>query len=44
MIADKIEGGEVPDSGHFVPEEQTEWLADRLLTFFSSVDANHGKR
>jgi pimeloyl-ACP methyl ester carboxylesterase len=44
IIADRIEGGEVPDSGHFVPEEQTEWLADRLLTFFSSVDAGHGKR
>jgi pimeloyl-ACP methyl ester carboxylesterase len=26
----------VPDCGHFVPEEQPEWLLDRLTTFFGA--------
>ena len=31
--ASKIEGEVVPDCGHFIPEEQPEWLARRLVEF-----------
>lgn len=34
LIADRVQGGTIPDSGHFVAEEQPELLARRLLDFF----------
>jgi pimeloyl-ACP methyl ester carboxylesterase len=37
-IADLVEGGAIEDCGHFLPEEQPEVLARRLLAFF----AKHG--
>jgi len=33
-IATDVRGGVVPDCGHFIPEEQPELLAARLLEFF----------
>ena len=33
-IATDVQGGVVPDCGHFIPEEQPEMLAARLLEFF----------
>ncbi len=33
-IATNVRGGVVPDCGHFIPEEQPELLAARLLEFF----------
>jgi pimeloyl-ACP methyl ester carboxylesterase len=36
MIADDVRGGVVPDSGHFIPEEQPGVLARELLAFFSA--------
>ncbi len=33
-IATNVRGGVVPDCGHFIPEEQPETLAARLLEFF----------
>jgi pimeloyl-ACP methyl ester carboxylesterase len=35
-IATDVRGGVIPDSGHFIPEEQPELLAARLLEFFSA--------
>jgi pimeloyl-ACP methyl ester carboxylesterase len=32
-VADQVEGGSVPDCGHFIPEEKPEELAERLRTF-----------
>ncbi|WP_433732648.1 alpha/beta fold hydrolase [Nocardia sp. CA-129566] len=31
--ADDMRLESIPECGHFVPEEQPQWLADRLLTF-----------
>ena len=33
-IAGNVRGGEIAESGHFIPEEQPEALAERLLDFF----------
>ena len=33
-IATDVRGGVLPDCGHFIPEEQPELLAERLLAFF----------
>lgn len=33
-IATNVRGGKLPDCGHFIPEEQPEMLAARLLEFF----------
>ena len=35
-IADDVQGGALPDCGHFIPEEQPRALADRLLAFFAA--------
>lgn len=35
-IADDVRGLVVPDSGHFVPEEQPQVLADALTSFFAT--------
>lgn len=35
MIAGNVQGGVVPDCGHFIPEEQPALLAERLLAFFA---------
>lgn len=35
-IATNVQGGALPDCGHFIPEEQPAMLAKRLLAFFSS--------
>jgi pimeloyl-ACP methyl ester carboxylesterase len=34
-IASDVQGMVVADSGHFVPEEQPQLLAQRLLAFFT---------
>ena len=36
LIASNVQGGAVPDCGHFIPEEQPEWLAQALLRFFAA--------
>ena len=33
--AASLESGVVPECGHFIPEEQPRWLADRLLQFLN---------
>jgi len=33
-IASNVHGGAIPECGHFIPEEQPELLAERLLDFF----------
>jgi pimeloyl-ACP methyl ester carboxylesterase len=35
-LADSLEGDVVPECGHFIQEEQPEWLAARLRKFFES--------
>lgn len=37
LIAPDARGGAVPDCGHFIPEEQPEVLAERLLEFFRTA-------
>ena len=34
-IASNVQGGALPDCGHFIPEEQPAALAERLLCFFA---------
>ena len=34
-IAKNVQGGALPDCGHFIPEEQPAALAERLLRFFA---------
>jgi pimeloyl-ACP methyl ester carboxylesterase len=36
-MAANVTGEAVPDSGHFVPEEQPDWLAERLARFFAQT-------
>ncbi len=36
LIADNVQGGAIPDCGHFIPEEQPAWLAQELLRFFAA--------
>jgi pimeloyl-ACP methyl ester carboxylesterase len=36
VLADNVQGGAIPDCGHFIPEEQPELLAQRLLEFFAA--------
>jgi hypothetical protein len=33
-----VEGGVLPQCGHWMPEEQPAALAERLLAFFAGVD------
>jgi len=35
-IASNVRGGAIPECGHFIPEEQPELLAERLLDFFGN--------
>ena len=37
LVAVHVEGDVVPDSGHWIPEEQSEWTARRLLDFFTGT-------
>jgi pimeloyl-ACP methyl ester carboxylesterase len=39
LIASQVEGGTIPDCGHFIPEEQPALLAERLLAFFAAAPA-----
>lgn len=39
VIATNVQGGALPDCGHFIPEEQPAMLAERLLGFFSSLQS-----
>lgn len=39
LMAADVRGGTLPDCGHFIPEEQPELLARRLLEFFAAQDA-----
>ena len=34
MVAENVTEDIAPESGHWIPEEQSEWLVDRLLRFF----------
>ncbi len=36
LIATDVRGGVIPDCGHFIPEEQPELLAEKLLEFFAA--------
>ena len=38
VIATNVRGGEIPECGHFIPEEQPQALAERLLDFFRGKD------
>jgi len=38
-VALQVEGGALPDCGHFIPEEQPTLLAERLLAFFAAAGA-----
>jgi len=39
LIASHVDGGTIPDCGHFIPEEQPALLAERLLAFFAAAPA-----
>lgn len=39
-FVERVEGGVVEDSGHYVMEEQPEQVADRLLAFFRAVEGS----
>jgi pimeloyl-ACP methyl ester carboxylesterase len=39
LVADNVTGEVVAQSGHWIPEEQPEWLARRLLAFFEKGGA-----
>jgi pimeloyl-ACP methyl ester carboxylesterase len=39
-VAENVQGGEIPDCGHWIPEEKPEELLRELLAFFQS-NANH---
>ncbi|RZF59084.1 alpha/beta hydrolase [Sphingomonas populi] len=36
-IADDVTGEVAPECGHWIPEEQPAWLAERLETFFANI-------
>jgi len=36
-VAEQVEGGAVPHCGHFVPEEQPEFVLDQALRFFAPL-------
>jgi pimeloyl-ACP methyl ester carboxylesterase len=35
MLAQNVEGITVPNSGHWIPEEQPDFVIKQLATFFS---------
>jgi pimeloyl-ACP methyl ester carboxylesterase len=35
MLAQNVEGITVPNSGHWIPEEQSDFVIKQLATFFS---------
>jgi len=37
QVAKKITGIKLPNSGHWIPEEQPQFLADQLLKFFGNT-------
>jgi pimeloyl-ACP methyl ester carboxylesterase len=37
LIATRVEGGVIPDCGHFIPDEQPDLLAERLLGFIAAA-------
>jgi len=37
LVATDVIGAVAPDSGHWIPEEQPDWLTARLLAFLNSV-------
>ena len=37
ILAQNVTGITVPNSGHFIPEEQPQFLADQLLKFFGNA-------
>lgn len=37
-MAEDVRGGVVPESGHFIPEEQPAYLVEQLLAFFGEED------
>jgi pimeloyl-ACP methyl ester carboxylesterase len=40
MISDNVTGGVIPATGHLLPEEQPEFLAEEMLAFFAAQAAN----
>jgi pimeloyl-ACP methyl ester carboxylesterase len=36
ILAQNVQGITVPNSGHFIPEEQPRFLTDQLLKFFGN--------
>jgi pimeloyl-ACP methyl ester carboxylesterase len=36
ILAQNVTGITVPNSGHFIPEEQPQFLSDQLLKFFGN--------
>jgi pimeloyl-ACP methyl ester carboxylesterase len=36
ILAQNVQGITVPNSGHFIPEEQPQFLTDQLLKFFGN--------
>ena len=36
LLATDVRGGIVPDSGHWIPEEQPQFLVDQLFKFFNN--------
>ncbi len=38
LVADNVIGDIAPDSGHFIPEEQPDYVAARLLDFFQNAN------
>ena len=44
LLAQNVTGITVPNSGHYIPEEQPEFVIDQLFKFFgNSTDANPTK-
>ncbi len=39
-VAERVEGGAVPRCGHFVPEEQPDFVIDQALRFFEPLRGN----
>ncbi|MFL6432523.1 MAG: alpha/beta fold hydrolase, partial [Nitrososphaeraceae archaeon] len=37
ILAQNVQGITVPNSGHFIPEEQPDFVVDQLLKFFRST-------
>jgi pimeloyl-ACP methyl ester carboxylesterase len=41
ILAQNVEGIKVPNTGHFIPEEQPQFLIKQLANFFGKNNANN---